>query len=189
MKRNLSLAHILSSDESISKHIQEGIEEIKKDKKALTNQAEKYNAKFKDQIVEGTRQKQTLLAQNAGLSEQEVMKKHGRFIPTLHTPILNFLYYFMQENHDTEKEVIRGREDKKYAQLINEVVNSKHMDNPGEMDQFIYGNCTHKVFQTMKKLKRMALSEHNENEAAAAYIACMKLCRKFNLEYDKIPGR
>ena len=56
------------------------------------------------------------------------------------------------------------------------------------MDEFIYGNVTSKQFQTIKKLKTLALSSKcNEHESALAFSLCKELCKKHNLEFDKIP--
>jgi hypothetical protein len=85
-------------------------------------------------------------------------------------------------------ELQREVEDKKYGKLFEDVKLSDNAVEQQDMDQYVYGNCTHATFQTIKKLKRLATSMNNENEAAAAYIACMKLCKKYSLEYDKIPG-
>jgi hypothetical protein len=45
---------------------------------------------------------------------------------------------------------------------------------------------THETFVKIKKLKALSQSD-NENEAAAAFIKCRELCKKYGLEYDKIP--
>jgi hypothetical protein len=42
------------------------------------------------------------------------------------------------------------------------------------------------TFQKLKKLKALAKSD-NEEEAFLAFRKCMELCKKFNLEFDKLP--
>ena len=38
----------------------------------------------------------------------------------------------------------------------------------------------------IKKLKALSLSE-NEQEAHAAWVKCMEICKKYKLRYDDIP--
>jgi len=183
---NTSLKQFIPTEYLITKHIEEGKREITKNKKKIVNIASEYNNKYRNEIVEGTKQRQLMLESHAGQKEEDVLAAHGRFIPSIYTPILNFLYFFINEGYDTEQELEREIQDKKYGTLFEDI-NYSNIKEPQEMEQFIYGNCTHKTFQTIKKLKRLSKSIANENEAAAAYIACMKMCKKHNLEYEKIP--
>jgi hypothetical protein len=45
---------------------------------------------------------------------------------------------------------------------------------------------SHDMFVKIKKLKALSKSP-NENEAFLAYRLALKLCKKYGLEFDKIP--
>jgi hypothetical protein len=191
----MSLSKILNDPSLMfdSERLAKKTEEVKKDKKALTNAADHYNQRFQQEIEEGTKKRQMLITDGArrGLSEDHVIGHHGSFIPSVRTPILNFLYFMMrEENVDLELEETRRRYDKEYGQLEESYTaeSSEDIEAPPEMETFIYGSCTSKDFQTIKKLKTLALDGScNENESALAFSMCMKLCKKFSLEFDKIP--
>lgn len=181
-----ALTQFIPTEYLISQRIQEGKKEIIKSKKKILNIADEYNRKYQAEISEGTKKRQLLLSEHAGVREEDVLVSHGSFIPSIYTPILNFLYFFMNEGYDNEQELEREIHDKKYGMLFEDVKYSD-VNEPPELTQYIYGNCTHTTFQTIKKLKKLSRSVVNENEAAAAYIACIKMCAKHNLEFDKIP--
>jgi hypothetical protein len=133
------------------------------------------------------------------------MAEYGKFLPTKYTPILNLLYFLLREGQDNapqwekmRKEFYTGTNqvdedagmsledlNKKYGHLIDEAI-LQNFDDPKPMDAFIYGNCTLEIFQKIKKLKALSKSS-NRNEAFVAYTACIKLCEKFGLNFDKIP--
>ena len=69
---------------------------------------------------------------------------------------------------------------------FDDVITDDFTDMPEEMDTFIYGNLTHNEFKKLKKLKALSQSS-NEQEAFLAYRKCLELCKKWNLEFDKIP--
>jgi len=69
---------------------------------------------------------------------------------------------------------------------FDDVINEENTNDPAEMDTFIYGNLTHNEFKKLKKLKALSQSS-NEQEAFLAYRKCLELCKKWNLEFDKIP--
>lgn len=186
MGNNNSLAQFIPLDRIISNRIEEGKKEISKNKKKVLTIAEEYNNKYQQEIAEGTKKVQLMLSENVGLKEEDVHVQFGKFIPSLRTPILNFLYFFINEGYDNEQELEREIQDKKYGNLFEDIKNS-NVKEPEEFEQLIYGNCTHKTFQTIKKLKRLSKSIANEHEASAAYIACMKMCEKHHLDFDKIP--
>ncbi len=182
-----SLISLMSNNSIITERIKRGAIEVKKDKKRILSIAEQYNEKYKRDIEEGTFKKQKLLSENVGKTEEEVISSYGKFIPTVYTPILNFLYFFMMEGHDVEREILRNDQDEEHGQKVHKEMIYENVQEPDSMETFIYGNCTHKTYQTIKKLKKLSCSMVNENESAAAYIACIKLCKKYNLEFDKIP--
>jgi len=54
------------------------------------------------------------------------------------------------------------------------------------MVTYIYANVTLDTFNKLKKLKALANSD-NEEEADLAMKKCRELCKKYNLEYSKLP--
>lgn len=185
---NTSLAHLAHQGFLIQQHIEEGKQDIIKNKKKVWNIAEEYNTKYENEIRVGTIQRQTLLNEHAGEKEEDVLVQYGKFLPSVHTPILNFLHFFIGEGYNNEQEMNREVQDKKYGNLFEEVRHSDNVKEQADMEQFVYGNCTHTTFKTIKKLKSLANSLNNEHEAASAFIACKKMCQKYNLDYDKIPS-
>ena len=193
-----SLVSIMKKDPILSNRIVEQIQKVKKTRQDLNTIANTYNEKYKRNVEEGTKKQQLLLedGKRRGLSEDEVVKKHG-FIPTIHTPILNFLYFLMYEYKDDEiqrdknmAKIMFGNSAKSRKEYDNEVGRLLHENverkNVPEMESFIYGNMTHEEFKKIKKLKALSRSD-NENEAFLAYSNCIKLCNKHGLEFDKIP--
>lgn len=188
MSTNTSLAHLAKQGFLIQAHIEEGKQEIIKNKKKVLGIAEEYNIKYKTEIRQGTIDRQKLLNEHSGEKEEDVLVQYGKFLPSVHTPILNFLHFFVNEGYNNEQEMNREIQDKKYGNLFEDVKHSDSVKEQDDMEQFVYGNCTHTTFKTIKKLKSLANSINNENEAASAFIACKKMCQKYNLDYDKIPS-
>lgn len=186
----MSLVSILKSDPSFSDRIKEVSKKIKRDKDSVLNVADKYNKKYKKQIEEGTRKKQLLLTEGArrGLSPDETMARYGQFLPTVHTPILNWLHFFMEEEKDTKQELLREQQDKKYGSQWHDEseYQTEDIENADDMMTYLYGNLTIENFNTLKKLKKLSRSP-NENEAFQAYRKCLKLCEQYGLDFNKIP--
>ena len=189
---SLSLQKILNDPSLLldNERLRKKIEEVKKDKTTLNNAASDYNSRYREEIEEGTKKKQLLLSDGAkkGLKEEDVMK--GSFIPTKYTPILNWLYFLLREDNNSEFEESRRKYNEQYGSLQEnyEYHQSGNVEEPKEMDTFIYGNMSHKQFQTIKKLKTLALSSKcNEAESALAFSVCKELCQRYGLEFDKIP--
>jgi pyruvoyl-dependent arginine decarboxylase (PvlArgDC) len=61
----------------------------------------------------------------------------------------------------------------------------ENLENAPEMEEFIYGEMSSKTYQTIKKLKSLSQSS-NKAEAFAAYTKCLEMCKKYNLEFDKV---
>jgi hypothetical protein len=197
MDKGMSLTEIMKQDPVLSNRIVDQVRKVKKSKQGLNEIATNYNQKYKRKVDEGTKKQQLLLedGKRRGLSEEEVVKQHG-FIPTIHTPILNFLYFLMYEYKDEDAE--RNNEisklfgnssyatkehDMKVGRLLHEDV---ERENVPQMETFIYGNMTHEEFKRVKKLKALSRSD-NEHEAFSAYKTCIKLCEKYGLDFDKVP--
>ena len=207
MDSELSLIAIISNDPDWSKRLAQKAIEIKKNKADLLDAAEEYNTRFKEEVEAGTRQRQLLLTEGEiqGKTEDQVMMEYGKFLPTKYTPILNLLYFLLREDRgqasdwkamrkdfyaatnkvDEDAELSLDDLNHKYGHLIDEAI-LQNFEDPKPMDEYIYGNCTHDIFKRIKKLKALSTSK-NRNEAFVAYTACMKLCEKYKLEFDKIP--
>lgn len=201
----LSLLAIMRNDPEYAKKLEQRIAEVKQDKANLLSAADKIAQEHAQEIEEGTRKKALLLSEGEkrGLDEEDAMKSYGRFLPTRQTPILNLLYFLLKE--DTSKmwkEELREEFFKKFGHeydgLTEQQLNEKYgadehtepvdenVEDPPSMDEFIYGNLTHDMFKKIKKLKALSTSD-NEKEAFLAYTMCIKLCKKYGLEFDKIP--
>jgi len=201
---NLSLLAIMRDDPEYAKRLQQQTEEVKRSKMGLLAAAEKVAHEHKAEIEEGTRRKQLLLSEGEkrGLDEEEAMKAYGRFLPTKHTPILNLLYFILKEEatpawNELRKEFLEkfGYE---YDGLSKEELETKYgkeehtesvddnVEDPPTMESFIYGEMTHDVFKKIKKLKALSRGG-TEKEAFLVYRACLKLCDRYGLNFDKIP--
>lgn len=195
---NMTLVTILRNDPILKSRMIDQVKKVKKSKQSLNDVANSYNERYKKKIEEGTKKQQLLLedGKRRGLNEEDIAKRHG-FIPTVHTPILNFLHFLMYEykDEDLERDKILAKAfgnssyatkeyDMKTRRLLHEEIERE--DVP-EMETFVYGNMTHKDFKKIKKLKALSRSD-NENEAFLAYRNCLKMCRKYGLEFEKIPS-
>lgn len=194
----MSLTEIMRSDPILSNRIVDQVKKVKKSRQSLNEVANNYNEKYQRKIEEGTKKQQLLLedGKRRGLSADEVTRQHG-FIPTVHTPILNFLHFLMYEYKDEDSyrdkkiaSMMFGNAGKSRKEYDNEVGRLLHenveRENVPQMETFIYGNMTHEEFKRVKKLKALSKSD-NEHEAFSAYRNCIKLCEKYSLDFDKIP--
>lgn len=165
-------------------------EVIRTDKSNLLNAAKEYQAKYSQEIREGTEKKKLLLAEGAkkGLREEDIFKDYTVFIPNDRTPILNYLYFLLRENDysPANSKVICEQYEKEYGHQIDTETATKTAPNLPNMVSYIYCNIGDDTFATIKKLKTLAASG-NEAEGFAAYRKCIELCKKYNLEFDKIP--
>jgi hypothetical protein len=158
--------------------------EVKKDKNTILKSAEEYNNKHKQEIEEGTLKRKLMIEDGVGrgLKEEDVCR--GSFVPTKYTPILNWLYFLMkEENVDVGWEESRQKYNKQYGHLVDDYEEQTEVP---EMDELIYGSCSHDMFKKIKKLKALSRSS-NKNESFIAYKMCLELCKKYGLEMDKIP--
>lgn len=238
LDQELSLVSIMKSDPTFSDRIKAVSKNIQKDRSSVMNMASKYSAKYKEEIARGTEQEKLLLTEgaNQGLTPEQTMSRYGKFLPTIRTPILNWLYYFMEEEKgimnerfvstqakdsrmtainlmkaelgeaqllwedfenassqdiDVITEQVKARHNKKFSHIDHSGLDKKgelqsDIDDSPEMMTYLYGNLTLDMFNKLKKLKALTKSP-NEHEAFRAYRACVKLCDKYNLEFDKIP--
>lgn len=125
---NLSLISIMKSDPEFGRRISKKVEEIKQDKKNLSDIANIYSEQYKEEIAEGTEYRAKLLTEgkSRGLSEDEIMRSYGRFLPQISTPILNLLYFLLRESDNDPK---YGQTHYEKRNKINEfMVSNKQME-------------------------------------------------------------
>lgn len=163
-------------------------DEIRTAKVNLLSAAQEYQEKYSEEIKEGTEKRKLLIEEGArkGLKEEEVFKDYSVFIPNNRTPILNFLFFMLREHDYSPKDskVICEQYEKEYGHIIEGVDSSEK--NLPNMVSYVYCNIGDDTFATIKKLKTLSYSR-NQAEADSAYRKCMDMCRKYNLEFDKIP--
>lgn len=185
-----SLVSILRNDPDFAKALHKRTEVAKKDKETLVKAAETYSSRYEEEIIEGTKQAQKLISEGSshGLTEEDVMKQLGRFLPTVRTPILNLLYFLLRESEEVDREmyVLREQYNQQFGHLEDNEPLSENIVDPPDMQEYLYGNMTHETFKKIKKLKALTKSPNIE-EATLAFQKCRELCSKYSLEYDKIP--
>lgn len=198
MTHTYSLVALLKDDPDFSERLAKKTVEVKKDKESLLKMASDYSEKYHTQIEEGTRKQVKMLSEGNenGLSEEDTMKKvySGGFVPTKYTPILNLLFFLMNEGSEFDRDAreelneLRKTYDKQYGHLTDEASEtlSDSFVEPKDMIKYIYANMSQSTFQKIKKLKALSKSD-NENEAFSSYRKCLELCKQYNLDFDKVP--
>lgn len=177
--------------------------DIKKNKADLLEAAKSYQTKYKSEIEEGTKKRLLMLTEgkSKGLKEEEIFQNNKLFIPTAQTPILNYLYFLLREgvgeeaairvlreadDLDRELSVLKEEFEKKYGGEVHKDFPDSKEDNVPGLVSFIYKNIGDDTMATLKKLKTLSMSE-NEKEAFVAFRKGHALCKKYNLEWDRIP--
>lgn len=173
MNDNLLLLAVIQNNPDYSKHLEKRFKEVKQDKKNLLDAAKVIAQQHAEEIEEGTRKRQLLLAEGEqrGLDEEDVMRAYGRFIPTVRTPILNLLYFILKDEAppafaELRKEFFEkfGHEydglskeelEEKYGREEHIEPVDENVEDPPEMMEYIYGNVSLKKFQIIKKLKAL----------------------------------
>lgn len=187
-QNDMSLMTIIKQNPLIVERVQKLSKEVRKDKSKILSMADEYNNKYKDEISEGTRKRHKLLTEGTmqGKTVAEVEKTMG-FIPSVYTPILNWLYFFMKDWHNADtSEILREEQDELYKLLLHEQQDVENMNKVPEMFVHLSGKITHDQYNKLKKLKRLATKNSDEHEAFQAYRACLKLCERYDIEFDKI---
>lgn len=115
---NLSLMAIMRDDPDWGRRLEKKTQAVKEDKQNLLNAADDYGSKYQEEILKGTELRAKLLTEGAsrGLTEEEIMARHGRFVPTIYTPIMNMLYFMLRESEPQDSLKYRRRD------AINEVL-------------------------------------------------------------------
>ena len=204
----MSLMAIMRESPDIAKRLEQGTKEVRQSKANLMAAASDLNERYNEEIEEGTRKRQLLLENGKaqGMSEEDILGGYGKFLPSRQTPIMNFLFFLMRDGNRPDwlgiqknlnesyghidpvvADAVSEEElDRVYGQMIHDDEKYDHVKEPKEMDTFIYGDMSHPMFVKIKKLKALSKSP-NENEAFLAYRLCMKLCKKYGLDFDKVP--
>jgi hypothetical protein len=206
---SMALMSILRSNPDLAERIERITEAVKEDKKNLLEAANDYNSRYQEEIEEGTRKRQLLLTEGKkrGMTEDEVLSTYGQFLPSVQTPILNFLFFVMREENEVDKlkrlteqfikeygygELVR-RLNKQFDPTkevnLRDVISSDNVREPKEMTEYLYNGITHELFVKIKKLKRLAKKSSNNNESFLAWQMANKLCEKYNINFDLIPDK
>lgn len=200
MSNNYALS-VFEKNPDFAIRLQAQVAEIKKTHKNLSEAAANYTVKYDAEVKEGTKKMQLLLTEGKrrGFTEEEILAAQQNFCPTVRTPILNMLFFLLKEHPDANNinfnrlfedinknpELLLNEQNNKYGSLQHDAASEKTAEQAPEMDEFIYGEMTHSTYQTIKKLKRLSQSP-NQAEAFAAYRKCLEMCKKYNLEFDKV---
>ncbi len=215
-----SLMAILRDDPDYAAALKKRGDDLESDKNKLIQASNHYTERYQKEIEEGDRTFQKLLGEGkvnpTGVEDENL---RGKYIPTKHTPILNYLFFALRDE-DTgmpkqsreeafndflkpfieagyEKSALIDLYIKGMVQTLPDGYDDKEVDfsdvvtddvtvTPDEMEKFIYGSLTHNEFKKLKKLKALAQSD-NEDEALLAKMKCLQLCKKWGMEYDRIP--
>lgn len=151
---SLSLISIMREDPDFGKRMSKKFEDIKKDKQNLLNIADEYGSKYRDEILEGTEQKAKLLTEGKarGLTEDQVMSAYGKFVPTVYTPILNFLYFTLRETEKFDKDKYRKRD------AINEaLIKAKQLSHDDVEDALLGEELQSLIDDKLKELQEESL--------------------------------
>jgi hypothetical protein len=181
--------------------LKQQVSEIKKSHKSLTEAANSYTGKYQEEVNVGTKKMQLLISEGKkhGFTEEEVLAHQQNFCPTVKTPILNMLYFLLREHPDANNitfnrlvedlnknpELLLNEQNNKFGSWQHGESAEKTAESAPEMDEFIYGNLTFDQFNKIKKLKALSRSA-NKAEAFAAYTKCIEMCKKYNIEFDKV---
>jgi len=202
MSNNNYALSVFEKNPDFAFRLKEQVAEIKKSHKNLSDAATNYTVKYNEEVKEGTKKMQLLIAEGKkhGFTEQEILETQTNFCPTVRTPILNMLYFLLREHPDANNinfnrlvedldknpELLLNEQNTKYGSWQHDEATEKTAEHAPAMDEFIYGNLTFDQFNKIKKLKALSRSS-NKAEAFAAYTKCMELCKETGLDFDKIP--
>jgi len=115
MADQYSLMELLKNDFNFES-LAESKKQIKQSKQILTSNAADYNSQHSDEIDAGTRKRQLML-EAAGLDDanpedqESFFKNSDEFMPTVQTPILNYLFFLTRDYKDIMPELTKLREE------------------------------------------------------------------------------
>ena len=199
MNNEMSLVKLMRDDEDFIKRMETKKVNVKQDKVRLDAAANEYGKKYEKIVEQGTIEKQLLLedGRKHGLTEDQVFGKMSKYIPAKDTPILNMIYFLLNEykNEASAVQFLREQKDQgKDYELLRESMNADygHLTEKDaeqalpDLLEYVYNNVTLDIFNTIKKLKALSTS-NNEVEASRAFLKGRKLCQSYNLDWDRIP--
>ena len=165
---NLSLISIMREDPDFGKRISKKVQEIKQDKQNLLNVADDYGKKYQREILEGTERKAKLLSEgkSRGLSEDEIMQEFGKFVPTVYTPILNFLYFTLRETEDVDRMKYKKRD--KINEALIKAGQLNHDDREIELSE---NEFTLLIEEKMKELRAETLVDERRQKVNSQFLA------------------
>ena len=91
---------------------------------------------------------------------------------------------FAPPSSSNRKSINAAFEAEKRTRLKEENVTLKE---PEKMETLLYANLTLDQFDILKKLKALAMSNNNQHESFLAWKKGQELCRKYELDWDRIP--
>ena len=158
----------MRDDPDFGKRISKKVQEIKHDKESLLHVADEYGQKYQQEIIDGTKKRQRLLENGAarGLTEAEVMGEYGRFVPTVYTPILNFLYFMMRETEDVDRDKYRQRD------AINEaLVKAGQLSHDDRENDLSSEELSALIDDKLKELKEEQLVDERRQQINDQFLA------------------
>lgn len=165
---SLSLISIMRNDPDFGKRISKKVEEIKVDKQNLLNVADEYGKRYEQEVLDGTQKRAKLLTEgrDRGMSEQQVFQEYGRFIPTVYTPLLNFLYFMLRETEDVDRDKYRHRD------AINEaLVRAGQLSHEGGERDLSSSELSQLLDEKLRELKEESLVDERRQEANKRFAA------------------
>lgn len=165
---SLSLMSIMRDDPDFSQRLAKKTEEIKQDKQNLLDIADKYGDQYQEEILQGTELRAKLLTEGAaaGKSEEEIMAAHGRFVPTVYTPILNLLYFMLRESEPQDSRKYRQRD------AINEVlIKTKQLNHDEEEPDISKEELLAMLDEKLKEMHSESMADIAREEVNTRFAA------------------
>jgi len=99
---NTSLISLLKNNDNFQKRLAAKVVETKEIKTKILSSAQTYSQKYEKEIEEGDKLKRNLLSEgrSKGMDDDQILSSYGKFVPARSTPILNWLYFLLQESND-----------------------------------------------------------------------------------------
>ena len=153
---NLSLMSIMREDPGFGQRLEKKAQAIKEDKQHLLSVADKYGEQYQEEIIRGTELRAKLLTEGAakGMTEAEVMESHGKFMPTVYTPILNLLYFLLRESEKQDNRKYRQRD------AINEaLIKAKQLSHDDQERDLTADELTSILEEKFREVHEQTLAE------------------------------
>jgi len=165
---NLSLMSIIRDDPNYGQRISKRIAEVKEDKQKILTIADQYGKEYHEEIIKGTALRAKLLTEGAskGMTEAEIMAQHGKFVPTVYTPILNYLFFMLRESSPQDSLKYRRRD------AINEIlVKSKQLDHDANEPDISREELLELLDEKLKEIHGGSMTDIAREEVNARFAA------------------